>query len=65
MGPSVVGLAAGFFLGAAVGIVLILSGRSRRGARIPHGPFMLVGAAIGLFVGSQIAAGYLRLVGLS
>jgi leader peptidase (prepilin peptidase)/N-methyltransferase len=65
MGPSVVGLAAGFFLGAAVGIALILSGRSRRGARIPHGPFMLVGAAVGLFVGSQISEGYLSLVGLA
>jgi leader peptidase (prepilin peptidase)/N-methyltransferase len=65
IGPSVVGLAAGFFLGAAVGIALILSGRSRRGSRIPHGPFMLVGAAVGLFVGSQISAAYLALVGLS
>lgn len=63
-GPALVGLAAGFLLGAAVGIALLLSGRTERRARVPHGPFMLVGAALGLFVGTPIATAYLSLVGL-
>lgn len=62
---SVVGLAAGFLLGAVVGIALILGGFARRGTRVPHGPFMLAGAAVGVFAGDPLAQAYLNLVGLS
>ena len=64
LGASVVGLAAGFMLGAVVGVVLLATGRARRGVRIPHGPFMLLGAACGLFVGTPLAETYLTVVGL-
>ena len=43
------GLFSAFVLGAVVGIVLLVSRRARRGSHIPFGPFLLIGAAIGLF----------------
>jgi leader peptidase (prepilin peptidase) / N-methyltransferase len=64
-GTSVVGLVMGFAVGAVVGIVLIVSGRHRGGARVPHGPFLLTGAAIGLFLGAPLWDGYLSLTGLA
>jgi leader peptidase (prepilin peptidase)/N-methyltransferase len=64
-GPSVVGLALGFAIGAVVGVLLIASGRTRVGVRVPHGPFLLSGAAVGLFVGAPMWDAYLRLVGLA
>jgi leader peptidase (prepilin peptidase) / N-methyltransferase len=62
---SVVGLVSGFVLGAVVGVALIARGRAGRRSRVPHGPFMLVGAVLGLFVGEPIAVAYLTAVGLS
>lgn len=64
LGPSLVGLMAGFVLGAVVGVTLIASGRLARGSRLPHGPFMLIGAAVGLFLGTPLAEAYLRVTGL-
>ena len=65
LGPALVGLMAGFVLGAVVGVVLLATGRLRRGERLPHGPFMLLGAAAGVFAGEPIASAYLSLTGLS
>jgi leader peptidase (prepilin peptidase)/N-methyltransferase len=61
---AVVGLGAGFALGAVVGVALMASTGRRRGARMPFGPFMLAGAALALFVGGSVASAYLSLVGL-
>ena len=63
-GPSLVGLLAGFVVGALVGVVLMVGGRAGRRTRVPHGPFMLAGAGLGLFVGEPLWAAYLGLVGL-
>jgi leader peptidase (prepilin peptidase)/N-methyltransferase len=63
-GPALVGLGAGFVIGAAIGVVLLLSGRARAGSKVPHGPFLLSGAALGMLAGAPLAAAYLRLVGL-
>jgi leader peptidase (prepilin peptidase)/N-methyltransferase len=63
-GPALIGLGAGFVIGAAVGVVLLLSGRARAGSKVPHGPFLLSGAALGMLAGAPLAAAYLRLVGL-
>jgi leader peptidase (prepilin peptidase)/N-methyltransferase len=52
--PSLVGLLAGFVIGSVVGIVLLASGRAGRRTKIAHGPFMLVGAALGVFAGAPI-----------
>lgn len=65
LGPSLVGLMAGFAIGAVTVVSLMASGRLQRGSAVPHGPFMLAGAAIGLFAGDPIAQAYLRLVGLA
>lgn len=65
LAAGLVGLAAGFVLGSAVGTGLLLTGRARRGSRIPHGPFMLLGAALGLFLGQPLATAYLGLAGLA
>jgi len=59
-----VGAAAAFVLGGVFAIVLLATGRARRGTGIPFGPWMIVGAWIGIVAGEQIAAGYLNLVGL-
>lgn len=63
-GPALVGLGAGFVIGAAVGVGLLAAGRARAGAKIPHGPFLLSGAALGMLAGGPLAASYLTLVGL-
>ena len=63
--PLVVGAAAAFLLGGVFGIVLLIAGRAKRGRAIPFGPWMVVGAWIGIFAGEPLAAGYLKLVGLS
>ncbi|MBU2074589.1 MAG: prepilin peptidase [Actinobacteria bacterium] len=65
LGPALVGLMAGFVLGALVGGLLLATGRLRRGARLPHGPFMLLGAAVGLFAGDPVTSAYLSLTGLA
>ncbi len=65
IGPSLVGLMGGFAVGAVTVVSLLATGRVRRGAAIPHGPFMLTGAALGLFAGEPVAQAYLRLVGLA
>ena len=63
-GPALVGLGAGFVIGAVVGVVLLLSGRAKAGSKVPHGPFLLSGAALGMLAGGPLAAAYLQLVGL-
>jgi len=64
-GASVTGLLAGFVVGAVVGIALLATGVVGRRARVPHGPFMLAGAAIGLFAGPQLWSSYLAFTGLA
>lgn len=64
-GASAVGLAGGFLIGAVVGVGLLASGRAGARARVPHGPFLLSGAALGMFAGQPLWEGYLGLVGLA
>jgi leader peptidase (prepilin peptidase) / N-methyltransferase len=64
-GPSVLGLFAGFVVGSVVGVALLWSGRVSRRARIAHGPFMLVGAAVGVFVGQPLWHAWLIVIGLT
>jgi leader peptidase (prepilin peptidase) / N-methyltransferase len=65
LGPALVGLGAGFVIGAVVGVVLLATGLARRGSRVPHGPFLLSGALLGMLAGAPLATAYLSLVGLS
>jgi leader peptidase (prepilin peptidase)/N-methyltransferase len=63
-GPSLVGLLGGFLIGATLGVILLAAGRVGRRSPIPHGPFMLMGAALGLFAGQPLWTAYLGMVGL-
>ncbi|MGQ0630311.1 MAG: prepilin peptidase [Sporichthyaceae bacterium] len=63
-GPSLVGLLAAFATGSVVGVTLVATNRVARRHAIPFGPFMIVGAAIGVFAGAEIWSGYLAMSGL-
>ncbi|WP_343048105.1 prepilin peptidase [Cellulomonas humilata] len=58
----VVGAFAAFLVGGVLSIVLLLSGRATRKSGIPFGPFMLLGAWIGIAAGEPLAAAYLSLL---
>ncbi len=62
-GALVIGSFAGFALGAVVGVVVIASGRGTRKTAVPFGPFMILGAFIGLLAGDAVAGWYLGLIG--
>lgn len=57
-GAVVVGAFSGFLLGALVGVGLMLFRGAGRKAKIPFGPFMLLGALIGVLAGEQLAHAY-------
>jgi prepilin signal peptidase PulO-like enzyme (type II secretory pathway) len=42
----------------------MVTGRARRGTHIAFGPFLLLGALIGLLWGEALGAAYLDLMGL-
>lgn len=64
-GPSLVGLMGGFVIGSLLGVVLIATGRARGRSQVPHGPFLLSGALLGMFTGQALWEGYLQLFGLA
>jgi leader peptidase (prepilin peptidase)/N-methyltransferase len=57
-----VGALAGFVLGGAVGVALLLTRRATRRSAIPFGPFMLAGALVGVLAGDGLARLYLGLL---
>ena len=61
----IVGAFAAFLIGGVFAIVLVLVKRANGKTAIPFGPWMLLGAWVGIFLGSDIATGYLALFGLS
>jgi leader peptidase (prepilin peptidase)/N-methyltransferase len=62
-GALFVGAFAGFLVGGVGGIVLIASGRGKMASRIPYGPYMLIGALVGILWGTSLAHWYLGLAG--
>jgi leader peptidase (prepilin peptidase)/N-methyltransferase len=64
-GPVFVGALAAFILGGVFGIILMLVGRATRKTGIPFGPWMLVGAGLGIIFGSIAFEGYLSIFGLA
>lgn len=60
-GALAVGAFSAFLLGGVVGVALRLSGRNVKGQGIPFGPWMLLGAALGVAVGEPVWAAYLDL----
>ena len=59
-----VGAAAAFVLGGVFGIVLLIARRSGRKSKIPFGPWMILGAWIGIVAGVPIATAYLNFAGI-
>lgn len=64
-GAVIVGAFAAFLIGGVVGIALMLSRRATRKTAVPFGPFMVVGAWIGIVVGEPIARWYVGMLSLS
>jgi leader peptidase (prepilin peptidase)/N-methyltransferase len=64
-GPSLTGLLGGFVVGSVIGVGLLATGRVGRRTPVPHGPFMLVGAAIGAFAGEPLWHACLTYAGLA
>ncbi|WP_434811679.1 prepilin peptidase [Microbacterium sp. bgisy189] len=62
-GALIVGAFAGFLVGGIVGIALMIGRRAGRKSAIPFGPWMLVGAWIGIFAGQDVSRWYLGLLG--
>ncbi|WP_182114161.1 MULTISPECIES: A24 family peptidase [unclassified Actinotalea] len=61
-GALAVGAFAAFLVGGAFAVALLLAGRAGRRSGIPFGPWMLVGAAIGIGWGEALWAAYLELL---
>lgn len=57
-GALAVGAFLAFLVGGVAGIAVMAVGGGGRKTRIPFGPFMLVGALLGVLVGQSIASGY-------
>lgn len=63
--PLIVGAFSAFLLGGLIGALLMIGRRATRKSRIPFGPFMIVGAAVGVFAGAGIAEFYLTTTGIA
>lgn len=61
-GALIVGGFGAFLLGGLFSIGLLLSGRATRGTGIPFGPWMILGAAIGLLAGGDVWEWYVGLL---
>ena len=57
-----VALFSAFFLGAIIGLGLILAGKKTMRSEIPFGPFLVTGTFIAFFWGEEIITWYLRLL---
>jgi leader peptidase (prepilin peptidase) / N-methyltransferase len=64
-GNLIVGAFAAFLLGGLFSLGLLIFRKANRKTPIPFGPWMLLGAWIGILFGTNISAGYLALVGLN
>ena len=64
-GALAVGALSAFLLAGVFAAALMLTGRANRKSGIPFGPWMLVGAWVGILVGTVAFGAYLSLFGLS
>jgi leader peptidase (prepilin peptidase)/N-methyltransferase len=58
-GAVLIGWFAAFLLGGVFAVGLVVAGRARRGSGIPFGPWMLLGAGVGVVVGEPLWSAYL------
>ena len=56
-----VALFSAFFIGAIIGIGLIIAGKKTMKSEVPFGPFLVTGTLLALFLGEQIITWYLTL----
>jgi leader peptidase (prepilin peptidase)/N-methyltransferase len=61
-GAFAVGAFGAFLLGGVFAVALVVTGRAGRGSGIPFGPWMLLGAAVGVAVGEPLWDAYLGLL---
>ena len=61
----VVALAAAVVFGVIIGFLARSAGRNKAGQPIPFGPFLALGALVGLFYGPQLFNAYARFAGLA
>ncbi len=61
-GALVVGAFAAFLLGGLYGVAMMVAGRATRRSRVPFGPWMVLGAFVGVGFGESIWSAYLGLV---
>ena len=64
-GNLLVGAFAAFIFGGVFGLVLMLIRRAGRKTAIPFGPWMILGAWLGVFAGELLARGYFDAVGVA
>lgn len=64
-GAVVMGLFGAFLLGSVVSVALIATRTRGRKDLIPFGPYLAIAAYLCLFLGQDLADGYLRLTGLA
>lgn len=64
VGASASGLLAAFVLGGLVAVALLASGHARRRTAVAFGPFLILGAAVGVTAGPSIVAWYLASTGI-
>lgn len=62
-GTFVVGAFAAFLLGGVFAIFLLLTGKAGRRSRVPFGPWMILGAAVGFAAGEPLWSAYLAVLG--
>jgi leader peptidase (prepilin peptidase)/N-methyltransferase len=61
-GTFAIGAFSAFLLGGVYGIAVMLAGRGGRKTRIPFGPWMILGAAVGIGWGEQLWSAYMGLI---
>ena len=60
----IIALVLAYGIGGTVAIFMILTGKTKRGAQISFGPFLILGTYLTLFYGEQIFNFYFRLIGI-
>jgi leader peptidase (prepilin peptidase)/N-methyltransferase len=65
LGAVVVGIFGAFLLGSVISVALIASKLRTRKDMVPFGPFLSIGALIGLLFGPALVDAYLRTTGLA
>ena len=64
-GNLIVGAFAAFLFGGLFSLGLVIFRKAGRKSKIPFGPWMLLGAWVGILFGTNISAGYLAIFGLN